>query len=538
MQFVETIRRSSPWIGAALTGFLLFAGFAPMEWAVSAWVALVPLLLAVRDTPPRRALALGFVGGAVFWIPSIWWLRYVSIPGAVGLALYCALYVMLFALLVSAWYRRFGVERWWVNLGLVALSAAAWVALEYVRSIFATGFAWNPLGATQYRNIYLVQAARWGGVYAVSAVIVAVNAAAAVTLLQYMDRSGRWKHPHPELMLAALVLAAVMLDGKHSLGRPSPPSQPLRVALIQPNIPQSYFYMPDQFPVIRDTLRQLSKDALASGDPDLLIWSETADPEELRNSPDAYNLVYELVTNGVPLLTGSIDTEWTDEGPLYYNCTFLVDASGTIVQGYDKRHLVVFGEYVPLRHIFPFLKRITPIVDGFTPGTTSTVFRLDRPPVAFSVLICFEDAVAALSRESVRNGARLLINQTNDGWFEPSFASRQHMIQSVFRCVENGVPAVRCANTGVSCVIDRNGRITAMLTDESGCPRVAGFKTASVDVPGDSLPATFYNRYGDAFAWLCVGLVLLASILSFGMRFIASALHRERQFHCRFPRRN
>ena len=252
---------------------------------------------------------------------------------------------------------------------------------------------------------------------------------------------------------------------------------------------------------------------MMGGKPDLLIWSETADPEELRNSPDAYNLVYELVTNGVPLLAGSMDTEWTDQGPLYYNCTFLVDATGRIVQNYDKRHLVPFGEYIPLRQIFPFLKAVTPIQDSFTPGSTSTVFRLDQPPVAFSVLICFEDTVAALSRESVHNGARLLINQSNDAWFEPSCASKQQMILCVFRCVENRVPAIRCGNTGVSCVIDQSGRVIAMLTDQNGCPRVVGFKTASVNVPDETLPMTFYGRHGDVFAWLCAGLCLFAVVL-------------------------
>ena len=513
MQFTQSIQLL-PWIGAALTGLLLAAAFPPLEWAGTAWVALVPLMLAVREGRSRQALALGFVGGAIFWILSISWLRIVSIPGWFTLALYCALYVMLFALIVSTWRRRFGVERWWKNLGLVALFAAAWVALEYGRSIFCTGFAWNLLGATQYRNIYLIQAARWGGVYAVSAVVVAVNAALALTLMQYIDQEGRWKRPHPELMLAVLVLGALMLDGKRALRAPAPLSQPLRVAIIQPNIPQAHFYMPEQFPLIRDTLRQLSKDAMMGGKPDLLIWSETADPEELRNSPDAYNLVCELVTNGVSLLAGSMDTEWTDKGPLYYNCTFLVDASGRIVQSYDKRHLVPFGEYIPLQRIFPFLKAVTPIQDSFTPGSTSTVFRLDQPPVAFSVLICFEDTVAALSRESVHNGARLLINQSNDAWFEPSCASKQQMILCVFRCVENGVPAIRCGNTGVSCVIDRSGRVIAMLTDQNGCPRVVGFKTASVDVPGEKLPLTFYTRRGDAFAWLCVGLCLFAAVPS------------------------
>jgi apolipoprotein N-acyltransferase len=513
MRVAQFHDRMLPWIGAVLTGLLLAAAFPPLEWAGAAWVALVPLMLAAQVARPRQALALGFSCGAVFWMFSISWLRIVSIPGWLTLALYCSLYMMLFAGMVSIWRRRFGLDPWYINLGLVVLLASAWVALEYGRSILCTGFAWNSLGATQYRNIFLIQAARWGGVYAVSAVIVAVNAAIALTLTQYMDSDMRWKRPHPELILTVLVLGAMMLDGRRFLRVPDSPAQPLRVALVQPNIPQSYPYIPERFEFIRDTLRRLTKDALQAGRPDLLIWPETADPDEIRNSPDAYNLVYDLVTNGVPLLAGSMDTEWTDQGPLYYNSSFLIDTSGKIVQGYDKRHLVIFGEYIPLRHIFPFLSLITPITGSFSPGTTSTVFRLDEPSLAFSVLICFEDTVAALARESVRNGARLLINQTNDAWFEPSCASKQQMIQCVFRCVENGVPAIRCANTGVSCVIDRRGRVLATLTDENGCPRVAGFKMASVDVPGEKLPLTFYTRHGDVFAWLCAGFCLFAVVL-------------------------
>ncbi|MFH0880516.1 MAG: hypothetical protein V2A34_12440 [Lentisphaerota bacterium] len=123
----------------------------------------------------------------------------------------------------------------------------------------------------------------------------------------------------------------------------------------------------------------------------------------------------------------------------------------------------------------------------------------------------------------MKNGARLIINQTNDAWFDPSSASRQHMYQCVFRCVENRVPALRCANTGASCEIDRFGRIRNLLQDDRGQVRFAGFKTCEVQVPAGPIPPTFYNRHGDLFAWMCAGL---SGLCALGMVWLA---HREKQ---------
>jgi len=171
--------------------------------------------------------------------------------------------------------------------------------------------------------------------------------------------------------------------------------------------------------------------------------------------------------------------------------------------------LVCFGEYVPLADVLPFLRRLTPIQESFTPGTVQTVFRLDTSPRAFSVLICFEDTVAALARAAVRAGARLLVNQTNDAWFDPSWESRQHMLQCVLRCVENRVPAVRSSNTGITCFIDRTGRVTASLPPTAGPASEPECLAGTVQLPGPEMPLTFYTRYGDLFAKSCIGFTLL-----------------------------
>lgn len=541
MTIPESIKKRLPWAGALVTGLLLAASFPPLEWGGAAWVALVPLLLAVRgrgfSNPPspfrlRRTgvWKLSLAAGAVFWLLSVSWLIHVTFWGWIGLSLYCALYLIPFAAVAAWWTARFGTGAWWKNLGLMLALAAVWTGFEYIRSVFATGFPWNPLGASQYRSLPVIQMARWGGVHAVSALVVWVNAAAAVTVMRYADcSSSPGRGLHLEMASALLLVLVAVADGSTVLRRPAPPGQPLRVALVQPNIPQPYYYMPETFEGILGTLRDLSEAALR-GEPDLLIWPETAPPDEIRTSETTFNTVYALVTNGVPLLSGTMDTAWSDTGALYFNSSALVDTSGRIVQVYDKRHLVPFGEYVPLRHIFPFLRVVTPITESFSPGATSTVFRLasakplaepglEKPEVTLSVLICFEDTVASLARESVRNGARMLVNQTNDAWFDPSSASRQHMIQCVFRCVENSVPAVRCANTGVSCCIDRRGRVYDVLDDGAGRVRVSGFRLSSVEVPGPEMPLTFYTRFGDLFAQACA----LASVI-----FLAGVVRRPK----------
>jgi apolipoprotein N-acyltransferase len=169
------------------------------------------------------------------------------------------------------------------------------------------------------------------------------------------------------------------------------------------------------------------------------------------------------------------------------------------------------------------MKAMTPIQESFNEGKTGTVFRLVSPDTAFSVLICFEDTIAKLARKMVRNGARMLVNQTNDAWFDPSSASRQHMAHCVFRCVENGVPAVRSANSGVTCHIDRRGQVIDILDDGEGHTLTHGFSTVEVMVAGADMPLTWYTRHGDVFAWACVAIAGLAWLALAGTRRVASS---------------
>jgi len=211
---------------------------------------------------------------------------------------------------------------------------------------------------------------------------------------------------------------------------------------------------------------------------------------------------------------GTMDVEWDDKGqPVYYNSSFLVGPDGRIRGRYDKQHLVMFGEYVPFGRWLPFVRSLTPLEEDFSPGEEPGLLLVkERVPV--TVLICFEDTIPALARAAVRRGARLIVNQTNDAWFDPSAGSWQHLANAVFRCVENRVPAVRCTNSGVTSAVDEMGRICDVLADSRMNPRMEGVRVVQVAAPRGLRP-TVYTRWGDWFGWLCAGCtgVYLAAAL-------------------------
>lgn len=503
---------------AAASGLLLATAFPPLEWGWAAWIALVPLLAAVRGGGVRAAARLGFLAGAAFWLPSIFWLTRVTVVGWALLSLYCALYTVPFAV-CAAWLTRPGAEEapaW--RLRALLILTAAWTGFEFLRSVLFTGFAWNPLAVSQYRNLMLIQHAEWGGTAAVSALVAWVNVTAALALLGFARRRAGAVRFQPEVSLGLLVVVLAAFGGWRLLARVPEPDARARLALVQPAVPQYAKWDEAFVDRLYADLRTLSV-AAARGDPDLLVWPETAVPDELRASDAACDVVRAATSNGVTLLAGAIDGERTDAGEaLYYNTSFLLAPGLRILDKYDKQHLVIFGEYVPLARWLPFLKTFTPIVYYITPGRVPTVFRTERPPGAFSVMICFEDTVAALARDFVRRGARMLITQTNDAWFDPSSGSRQHMLHCVFRCVENRVPVARCSNSGVTCWIDATGRIGgdkgesggSLPTGRSDGAAPQGFLAAEVPYRATPGPATFYTRHGDVFGWAMAAAALLS----------------------------
>ena len=508
---------------SGVSGWLCYTAFPPLAWSEAAWIAWVPLWLVCLRASVRDGFWRGFVAGAVFWLGTLFWLTEVTWAGWLMLSAYCALYMGAFGSLLAWCCRYWGYTRFRGRLGLMLGMPIVWAGLEFMRSTLLTGFAWNPLGNSQADKIALLQIVAWTGVYGLSALIILVNGAIALTLQRYLADGLRGRRPwHPELMVAFSVLLLVYLAGVQRLQADRALSTtPLRVALIQPNIPQYQKWTPEFVDSIYAQLEQLTTWAIQSGEPDLVVWPETAVPDYVRYSDRCFALVRDLTALGAPILVGTMDIEWVDEGvPRFYNSALLFDQEGRLIDQYDKQHLVMFGEYVPLDRFLPFLTAMTPIEASFDAGEGTTIFRVPERGDPFAVLICFEDTVARLSRQAVRKGARLLINQTNVAWFRERAAAAQHELHSRLRAAENGVPVARAANTGVSSGIDRVGRLQDILLGADGTHFVAGFQTTTLHIPPADMPLTFYTRHGDVFGWVA---------LAFTFALAGAVVHQIRQ---------
>jgi apolipoprotein N-acyltransferase len=261
-------------------------------------------------------------------------------------------------------------------------------------------------------------------------------------------------------------------------------------------------------------LLAISRRALAEK-PDLLIWPEAAMPSFDAAS---FTAITNLISgHKVWMIFGADDVDrvgGSDEKPEYnfFNSAFLFDPESRLVATYRKRNLVIFGEYVPLTRWLPFLKYLTPIEGGFTPGDAPGRFTLTDPLARISPLICFEDIFPAFVRHSLAADTDLLVNLTNDGWFGESAAPWQHAATAMFRAVENGLPLLRCANNGLTCLVDSRGRIVQEFTDERGTIYGQGFMVATVPLGASEAQPTFYRQHGEWFASVCV-VVAVAGVV-------------------------
>lgn len=472
--------------------------FPPLEWTWAAWVALVPLWVMARRTNDRRALRLGWVAGWLHWLLAIRWLTHVTVVGWMVLSAYCALYV-----LPSVWLAR----RWrGGGLGFAAALAVVWSGSEFVRGwIGWGGFPWNALGTGLTPWLPAIQLAEFGGVWLVSGLVVFAGGLLAWAVA---ERRG-WRG----LALGALCVAVALgwgawrawrLDERDAVVRQGS-GRSLSVALVQTAIPQDEKWVEAKIEMIHSRLTELTLRAQGRPGVDLVIWPETALPDDVRNSERSYGLVWSLATNGTPILTGSLDAAAMEGAQtLYFNSAFLFDTQGRITGEYDKRHLVVFGEFIPMeRWISPRWQFALGLPLSITPGQSGSVFHAGPGDVPMSPLICFEDILPYLARDDVRAGARMLVNVTNDAWFDDRVAPNQHMRNAVLRAVENRVPLVRAANTGITCVVAPSGRVVHRLADGEGRTWMPGVLWADVPVPPDGMSLTFYTRYGDMYGIAC-----------------------------------
>ncbi len=529
----KALRRSVCFVAAAASGVLISSGFAPGENVTAAWAGLVPLLLIALLRPPREAFGWGFLSGAITWLIGLSWLTalhrtaFLPLPviglGWVALSLYCALYTALFAWAVARWLTWTGTDRLLRNVGSLLVIPVFWVGLEYIRSVLFTGFPWNPLGASQALNPAIAQAAEWGGVYLVSGILVLFNSAIAFTVARYLDWGHMKKYrPHVELFVGLTVLAVCTVWGRSRYQQFGSLGGNVLIGVVQPAVPQNVKFDAGFAETVQDRLTKMTFETadigqvLAKKLPDLVIWPETATTGDLTTDGEYRELMIGLAADCGPLLVGAL---YEDDDRLLNSSILITTNEGRFIR-YDKQHLVPFGEFLPLDKRIPSLQRLSPLGISLTAGRDATVFDLPGTDVRFSVTICFEDIFPNVSREFVRQGARLLVNQSNDAWFDGTAQHRQHLNLSLMRCIENRVPAVRVSNSGATGFIEANGRVyhTGLAVSEDGWLGVSGplddgkelTDVSLVDPPPSDMEPTCYTRFGDwILAIPCAAVVVV-----------------------------
>lgn len=484
---------------AAASGLLLAWTYPRVDFAELAWIALVPLLLVMRQRPFRS----GFVAGTCFFALVLYWLNVVMVTfGGLHPILSAAAWLLLSLYLalffaIATWGSCRLAER--LGLSIIVTLPVLWVGLEFLRGWLFSGFPWALLGYSQQARLSLIQSADLFGVYGVSFLIVLVNATAAESYRRL--RLQGWRSlPWTALLITLFLFGANTAYGFWRLaGSPDQRDRTLDVALVQGNIDQAIKWDPAFQESTIATYRRLSLQAIAQAPRRLLIWPESATPFYFQDSNPLSEQVRQTARDsGAYLLFGSPAYQKVGSRFHFLNSAFLLAPDAKILGRSDKVHLVPFGEYVPLSRYLPFVHMLVQGVGDFSPGEINP---LPLDGVRLGVLVCYEGIFPELAREHVHQGAELLVNITNDAWYGRSSAPAQHLSMAKFRAIENRIWLARAANTGISAFISPSGAINGATP-----LFVSAYVNGSV---GLGARPTFYSRIGDLPALCCLALGII-----------------------------
>jgi apolipoprotein N-acyltransferase len=467
--------------------------------------------------------------GFVFWMLALHWLRlphWATSIGWVALSFYLAFYILAFV-----WLTRVAMSK--LHVPLVVAAPPVWTGLELVRGHLLGGFTMGSLGHTQYQWLTIIQLCDLVGAYGVS-FLVMMGAAATADAIPLPGQRPRWR----PLGVFALVLAGVLVYGNHRLGAinsaaGAPPDSPssLKVALIQGTFDTTFEYDPTRNQRVYDRYLAISKEAKRRHhDVALVVWPESMFGYQLETrdeqplTPEGYEFNFEafektatqrqeLLANiarslDCDALVGANVRHWGDEGTESFNAALHITRQGRLAARYDKMNAVMFGEYVPLGDVFPWLYALTPLSHGMSEGQRPQLVTVQHIGLAPS--ICYETILPHVICGHVRELAAVgrqpdaLVNLTNDGWFWGSSELDLHLMCGVFRAVECRKPLLIAANTGISAWIDETGRIV-----EQAPRRRDTFVIAHVRPNQRFSP---YVAWGDWFSALCLAGCVVLSI--------------------------
>jgi apolipoprotein N-acyltransferase len=489
-----------------LSGVLFSLSFAPFHPVLRFCIlfAFVPYLLMVL-TLKRRVFLFGFIFGFIANGGILWWIaamivegvsRALIASGLVLLLLYLSLYWGVVAVLVRRIENR--------PLAIWAFPFF-WVACEFLRSLTSQlGFPWGTVGYAFARIPAMLQLASVTGIHGVSFSILLCNSLIFMALSQK-----HWRRTLLYLLIFLILLGTQATIGGMVVSGARYGSM-IKCSCIQANI------LPEvkRAHEVEERIAVLEGLTLtaATRQTDLIIWSETSVPCYWREDSDCINRIKDIARSaGVPVVAGA--PEYVPipgrKGRARYNSAFLISGDGETMGRYRKIYLVPFGEHIPFDNTFPALRKVNLGQGDYSPGDSFSV--LSTGEFSLSALICFEAIFPRLVRKIVRNGAGLLVNITEDSWYGRTSGPYQHAEMAIVRAVENRISIARCANSGISMLVDPHGRVlrSSSLYIEA---IVEGF------VPLRET-TSFYTRWGDIFAWMVVLIAFLLFLFPFISRF-------------------
>ncbi len=491
------------------SGILLFISFPKYEFQYLIWVAVIPLLCALKGKSLSEAFFIGLTTGLVYNIGIIYWVSfvvvhygylplYLGISIMVLLALYLSLYVSLFSVAL-VYFRKRGVRE-------IYAAPLVWTVLEFVKSHFLTGFPWENLAYSQYDITLLIQITDVTGIYGITFLIVLVNCIIYDVLIK--SRRGTIL---TEVTSGILVVLLVMGYGVYRIEDVQnllKDISPVNVSLIQGNIDQSVKWDPQYQSDTLRIYRELSLKA-SKTKPRLIVWPETAAPFYFQNIDEMHRNILDIARHtGSYLLFGSPSYVSDKERYFFKNSAYMVSPEGDVIGRYDKMHLVPFGEYVPLKRLLFFVEKLVVGAGDFITGEDINPVVMDGKKIG--ILICYEAIFPAISAEFGKKGSMLLVNVTNDAWYGRTSAPYQHLTMAAFRAVENRSYLIRAANTGISAIIDPRGKITS---------RTELFERSVLNGRVKLLQcSTFYGTYGNVFIYICIVLVVFVFLFSLKRR--------------------
>jgi apolipoprotein N-acyltransferase len=476
---------------------MMTAAFPPLDWGWLAWVGLVPLCWALPQARrPRHAFALGYLFGITHWGATVTWIGTTVVAwthSPIGWAAW-----VILTLIKSLWFALFGVLAWWIarrtegsestRLLLRPLAvAAAWTLVEWFRGQSSVAMPWSLSGYTQYRYLPVIQAVDLAGVYIVTFALAWTGAALAESARRETGIGRLLIRPLvPPLLLIGFMLAyGFATYGGHGGG------EPFRLALMQPNMASRRGDPYRLFQDLEKYGRMMAK--VPANAVDLVVWPEST-VSEFVAEPESMSAFAALARqSGAPQLLGS---SYVDPDTRVYNSAMLVGSDGRLADRYDKNWLVPMGEFVVMRPLLQPFDSIFHFPPDTVPGSQDRVMTAGRAKLC--VLICYETVFPIVSRTRARAGANLLVTITNDSWAGESPELQQHIAMAAFRAVETRRWLASAATTGITGLIEPNGRIHA--ADPYQEDVFIGTARLKDDV-------TIYARLGDWLVGLC-GIVV------------------------------